>query len=320
MKPSSRLRQRLLVAGLMAAITSVSTGFLALPAALVEQTLSSADQPLQVKLTTSLNAETAHYGDQFEGVLTDSYLLGNKALPIGTVFKGRVQSARKSMPLGMPGYVVLEIDEAQFPSGVVHHFEHGGIAPKSARIVNPNAHTGKKLFKETLPYTVISTATSIPLKYAAGFSSWVILPIALGSRVALGVGMQLKNKNQSNLVQNQLGSASTGTPIATPIAKKVKAGVMQGSGLNSAYYFLTAAPEPVLTEGTVIPLHFRSQDMASLFGAGEATAQSEPQTPVEPIKLPIHNHRAITHKASPKPPEQAANYLNIANPVSPNTK
>lgn len=311
MRSSFGVKQRLLVAGLMAAVTGFST----LPPALAEQTLSSADQPLQVKLTTSLNAETSHFGDKFEGVLTDSYQLGDKALPVGTVFKGSVQSARKSMPLGMPGYVVLEIDEAQFPSGVVHHFEHGSTAPKSARIVNPKASNGKKLFKDSLPYTIISTATSVPLKYAAGFSSWIILPIALGSRVALGVAMQMKNKNQSNVVQNQ-PTGATGTPIAT----KVKTGIMQGSGLNSAYYFLTAAPEPVLTQGTVIPLHFRSQDMASLFGAGEATAQTEPQAPAAHVKLPIHQHGAVSQHASPKPPEQATNYLNIANPVSPSTK
>jgi hypothetical protein len=264
-----RLRSRFLAAGL---IVAAMAGFSGISAVLAEQTLTSTEQPLQVRLSTTLNAETAHYGDHFEGILTDSYQMGGKSLPEGTIFKGQVQRARKSLPFGMPGYVVLEIDEAQLPSGVVHHFEHQGSAPKSSRITNPQARNGKKLFRDNLPFTVASTATSIPLTYATGLGSGIVLPITLGSRVALGVAMQLAHKVHPGTAQAQ--------PAPTSLGTSVKQGVLQGSGLNTAYYFLTAAPEPVLTEGSVIPLHFKSQDLIDLFDAGEATAaqaESEPQ-------------------------------------------
>jgi len=285
MAQTSGLKQRLLVAGLMAAVA----GFSSMAGVLAEQTLTGADQPLQVKLTTTLNAETAHYGDHFEGILTESYQMSGKALPEGTVFKGRVQRAHKSMPFGMPGYVVLEIDEAQLPSGAVHHFDQGGVAPKSSRVINPSARNGKKLFKDNLPYTIVSTATSIPLTYATGLSSGVILPITLGSRVLFGVANQLAHKMHPSSPAQQAQQAA-----APSVGTAVKQGIMQGSGLNSAYYFLTPAPEPELTAGSVIPLHFKAHDLADLFSAAESsTAKTESHLQQTGQALPASENTAL---------------------------
>jgi hypothetical protein len=295
MKASFPLKPRVLFAGLLAAIT----GFSAVSAVLAEQPLNSSDQPLQVKLTTPLNAETSHYGDKFEGVLTEAYSIKDKALPEGTLFRGRVQRARKSLPFGMPGFVVLQIDEAQLPSGVVHHFESAGSAPQSSRVMNPTANTRAKIFKGAMPYTIISTATSVPLKYAAGFSSWTILPIALGSRIALGVAMQMKNKNKQNLVQNPTN--------AFPVHSTVGKGILEGSGLNTAYYFLSTSPEPVLSEGAVVPLHFRSQDLADLLDT-DTKAQALPQAPAQ------------TQEAVSQPEEAALPVDNVTPHVIPSGK
>lgn len=265
----------------LASLLSVITGFSDLPTALAEQVLTSAQQPLQVKLTTTLNAETSHYGDHFEGLLTDSYQMGGKTLPQGTLFKGHVQRVRRSMPLGMPGYVVLEIDEAQLPTGTVHHFEPNGVVPKSGRIMNPNAYTGKKLFKDNLPYTILSTAISVPLQVSTGFSSWAILPITLGSRMAFGVANQVSHRNQSAATQSNGAQNQQSASMTSAVGQ----GLMQGSGLNNAYHFLTAAPEPVLTEGTVISLHFRQTDLTSLFTAAEATTAHQPEQSI-PVAAP----------------------------------
>jgi len=190
------------------------------------------------------------------------------------------------MPLGMPGYVVLEIDEAQLPTGTVHHFDPNGTVPKSSRIMNPNAHSGKKLFKDNLPYTILSTAISVPLQFATGFSSWAILPITLGSRMAFGVANQVSHRNQTATNQTATMQANgTQNQQSASMTSAVGQGLMQGSGLNSAYYFLTAAPEPVLTEGTVIPLHFRQTDLASLFTAADETTAHQPEQSI-PIAAP----------------------------------
>ncbi len=290
MRTSLGLAPRFMAVGLLAALTGVAlmtAGMTAgMAASLAQQSPVEADQPLQVKLTTTLNAETAHYGDPFTGVLTEDYTLHGKSLPQGTVFKGHVQRARKSLPLGMPGYVVLDIDEAQLPSGVIHHFEQGKTAPKTNRIVNPSVKSRAAMLKDSSPYTAISTATSIPLRYAAGFNSWTIVPIALGSRIALGVAMHLKNHHQQALAQSSAKHSATSLIVNSPVTQ----GIVDGSGLNAAYYFLSTAPEPVLTEGTVLPLHFKTQDLNSLLSAADtAPAQAQPTASTraqEPVTEP----------------------------------
>lgn len=304
-----------MVGGLLAALAGLSAISSMMAA---EQTLTSTEQPMQLKLTTSLKVETAHYGDHFEGQLVDSYQLNGKSLPAGTLFKGHVERAHKSMPFGMPGYVVLEIDEAQMPSGTIHHFDHDGPSPKSDRIMNPKARSGKKLFKDNLPYTIISTATSIPLKYAAGMSSGVILPIAMGGRIATGIAMQLKNHHN----QPDPKTVSQPTSATSPtLASSVGQGIMQGSGLTSAYYFLTAAPEPILSEGSVIPLHFRSQDMADLFSAGETSATYTEATILKPTPTTSGHAEAPVSTASgnsvsPEPPKGLGKHLTVKPPDS----
>ena len=303
MKTSLGLVPRLMVVGLLAALTGASV----ISASLAQQSPTEADQPLQVKLTSTLNAETAHYGDPFTGVLTQAFTMNGRSLPEGTVFKGHVQRARKSLPLGMPGYVVLDIDEAQLPAGVIHYFEQGKAIPKTNRIVNVSVKSRTAMLKDSAPYTVISTATSIPLRYAAGFNSWTIVPIALGSRIALGVAMHLKNHHQQALAKGGAQGSAQAKSSSFIVNSPVAQGIVDGSGLNAAYYFLSTAPEPVLTEGTILPLHFRTQDLNNLLSAVESAPEQVQPTPAARAQDAVSQpqQQSLSVPVSMQQPQQA---------------
>lgn len=210
--------------------------------------------PLHLTLQSSLDAETAKFGDPFEGVLKEDYQYKGRVLPAGTVLKGVVKSANKSHTMGFPGYVTLDIQEAVLPDGTAHSLDESVDTDK---IMHPKAKTHLRMLKSAIPFSAVSAADGIPLKYAAGLSTWQILPISLAARMGLGVTLEaMKSERKMH--------ADKGHTTPTQIGH----GVLRGTGLTGAYYFFKPSPEPNLQAGNEIPLHLDKQDLDALFSLG----------------------------------------------------
>ncbi|WP_373531186.1 hypothetical protein [Vampirovibrio sp.] len=252
------------------ALCGLLLGSLLLPQAQAEKRLQSPNEPIDIKLNQTLSSQQSKVGDAFEGALTDTYRLGEKELPVGTLVKGSVQGGHGSRIMGMPGYVALDIQEAVLPSGAVYHFEKDGESLKTKKYHNPKAGTGKNFVMAAIPFSAISALDAVPLKYAAGMSFWQIAPISLAARMALGVGLESSQKYRTLKGTHHRRSTRIGY------------GMLRGTGLTGAYRMVTTGPEPDLKEGTVISVHLPKKHMQKLFEAGDSvkTVDATESTPV----------------------------------------
>lgn len=238
------------------------SGFLAIASSLAvlpvcaETVLESPKEPVQVELKTTIDLENARFGDSFEAVIPDAYSFEQKQLPAGTVLSGTIKRTRLSRTLAMPGYVELDIEKATFPSGQTYDFEKD---ISSKKIMHEDAVTARQIGKSALPFTLISAADAIPLKYAAGMSSWIILPISLGARMVLGAALEHTKGERRWHEKRQHRSASL----------RYGHGVLRGTGLTGVYYLLHPSPNPDLAAGKTIPVHFSEEALNGLFAAGE---------------------------------------------------
>ncbi len=237
---------------------SLLVGLAGAPAAVAEKALGSAEEPIEIKLNQTLDTNRSHYGDPFEGQLTEDHRLGQQVLPAGTLLKGKVVGGHPSMILGMPGYVSLDIQEAVLPTGDVYQFEKNGQGLQTKKYHNPKAHTAKGVFLSAIPFTAISAVDAVPLKYAAGLGFWQITPISLAARMAMGAAWEMSGKNKN--------SPAKGYPVQT----RVGYGMLRGTGLTGAYHMMTTSAEPNLKEGAIISVRLPQKDMAKLFEAGGA--------------------------------------------------
>lgn len=256
-----------------AALSGLLLGMAGIPAH-ADKIMKSSEESVEITLNHDLSTETAHYGDPFDGTLTETYRLGEKVLPAGTVLKGQVHSGHPSMILGMPGYVALDIQEAVMPSGAVYKFStdgKGGL--KTEKYHHPKAHTGKGLLLAAIPFSAVSALDALPLKLAAGMGFWEITPISLAARMALGVGLEMNDKKKQSPAANY------------PIQTRVGYGMLRGTGLTGAYHFVTTSPEPNLKEGAVIPVHLPKQHMDKLFEAGEPVKTVEATPKATPVSV-----------------------------------
>lgn len=217
------------------------------------------EQPLKVKLETGINAETARHGDPFEGVLAEPFQAGKTELPAGSRIKGQVHNARKSYPFAMPGYVTLDVQDITLPGGTTYHL--GQEAMTTEKIIHPKAKTKKKLLQSALPFTLVSAADSIPLKYAAGLSTWQIVPISLAARMTLGTLLELTPSEKKDHDEKN-----------HPPATRIGHGVLRGTGLTGAYYFIRPSQEPELTPGAIVPIEVDADELSRLMQTSPATA------------------------------------------------
>jgi hypothetical protein len=254
------------------ALCALLLSSLLLPTAFAEKLLQSPNEPIEIQLNQTLSTRHSNPGDSFQGTLTETYRLGERELPAGTLVKGQVHGGHASMILGMPGYVALDIQEAVLPSGAVYHFEKDGESLKTKKYHSPKASTGKDLILAAIPFSAVSTLDAVPLKFAAGMSFWEIAPISLAARMALGVGLETSKKYRSLKGKNY------------PVQTRIGYGMLRGTGLTGAYRMVTTGPEPDLKEGAVISVHLPKKHMQKLFEAGNSinTVEATPDdaTPV----------------------------------------
>ena len=242
-----------------------------------EQTLKSAKQPLQLEVRTAVSDKTSHSGDIFEGVLKEDYRYQTHVLPAGTVLQGTVQETRPSKTFNRAGFATLAIQQAVFPSGQVYTFNapasDANAVPihglETKRIYNLDATPFKQnLMRNILPFALVSTATSIPLRYAADMSAGAIIPITLGARMALGMLLE-HTKTEKEFHDRH----HNGWP------NRYGHGMMRGTGLIGAYHFFRPAPNLDLQPGAITSVYFKKKEFNSLFQA-DGLAKVKSETPV----------------------------------------
>lgn len=258
-KPVKSLCRLILTIGLVGGCAGLTNN------AWSERLIASERDALQVHLTQGVASAQAKHGDTFEAVLTDDHRYQTHQLPAGTRLFGQVSSARPSMIFGMPGYVVLDVQHLTLPSGQRIALD----SQSSRRIVHPKANKFSKLIKSGIPFSALSVAESIPLKYAAGFSTLSIAPISLAARMALGVGLELYQKDdRQDMYQDK----------PHPNASRIGYGMLRGTGLPGLYYMLTPSPEPDLNAHASIDLHFDQPTLQRLFEAASTAPATDPLT------------------------------------------
>jgi hypothetical protein len=261
--------------GCMAAFVSSGLAFSLLMTGLpvfAEQTLKSAKQPIQLEVRTAVNDKASHSGDIFEGVLKDDYHYQDHVLPAGTVLQGTVQEVRPSKTFNRAGFATLAIQQAVFPSGQVHTFNapasDANAVPahglETKRIYHPDATPFKQnLVRNVIPFTLVSVATSVPLRYGADMSAGIILPITLGARVLLGLVLE-HTKTEKTFHDRHNNS----WPY------RYGHGALRGTGVVGAYTFLRPAPNLDLQPGSVTPIYFKKKEFNNLFQANAGDASS----------------------------------------------
>ncbi len=221
------------------------------------QVLKDLDDPIRVELQSDVSAANAQVGQEFSAVLNEDVQYANWSIPQGTAFKGAVARIGRSHPLSRPGYVLLQVHGATLPDGRSYDFRPQLYEPRKKRLHHPDAETLKQTVIRQLPYTAVSVGTSVPLSTATDMNRWVIMPIALGARMALGAGMALFNDRLDG--HNPL--------------YKMGYGMWEGTGVPRAWKFITKDPEPDFHPGDTIPLYF-NQKALELFFKTAASAVS----------------------------------------------
>lgn len=221
----------------------------AAPAMSAEEPLKNLNDPLAVELKSPLGVDTSKAGDAFETILTETYEYHGKDLPSGTLLKGQVTKVAPSRPFARPGYILLDVKQAVYPGGETLEFNDPHYPKQEKAIHHPKAVTLGKLVKSALPFTAVSVADSIPLKYAVGMSSGLIIPISLGARMLVGAVWELNKKEGRD----------------RSVARKISYGMLRGTGLPGAYSFLKKSPAPNYQVGEKIDLPLDSKKTADLF-------------------------------------------------------
>ncbi len=236
-----------------------------------EQVLQSSDDFLQMTMTTGFDTGRPHYGDAFEGVLNESYRYEDKEIPAGTILKGHVNRVHHSYSFALPGYAVFNVEEAVLPSGERREFAQD--AAESRKVMHPKAKTHKKLIKSAIPFSLVSMSDALPLKLATSLTPMQIAPISLAARVVLGTALEATKKEKEWHEEKD-----------HPVQTRIGHGVLRGTGLTGAYYFIHPSPEPNLKTGAVVPLRFKKEELADLFKAvNHTTAEAKP-VELEPIE------------------------------------
>lgn len=243
------------------------------PPSLATRELHSFREPLQVELTLPIDLQQGK-NTPFEAFITEDVLYGVKLLPEGTRLYGYVRTSHESRRFARPGYAQVEIQRAILPSGESYTFEDKPLRPRN--IMHPKAVTLKNITRSALPFTLVSVADAVPLKYATGMSSWIILPISLGARMTLGIALE-HTKSEKRKHDEQEHSWP----------RRYGHGMLRGTGLTGLYHLVRRSPNPELTTGESIPLYFKKRDFATLFAASPVSTNVQ-----EPVSLE-NNHAAV---------------------------
>jgi len=237
----------------LASLLIVSSLMMLMPvSSQAQQVLKSSRKPIDMMVKTPLDASTAQAGDSFEIALTESYSYKGHTIPEGTVLSGKVVKAEPSQRYLRPGFVRLEISEAVFPSGERKTFEN----LETKNIMNEDSVSVKRFLSSAIPFTLVSAADSIPLKYAANWSTWEILPVSFGARMILGMILEHTPREKRKHDKKDDGWG-----------KRYAHGAFRGTGIPGIISIFRKYPNPELAQGSTFPLKLKKKQMVMLFEA-----------------------------------------------------
>lgn len=230
------------------------------------QVIKNPKHPLDVRLKTDVWGSKAAEGQIFEAELGDNLRYKNWSLPAGTMFRGQVSVVKHSKHLGRPGYVVLNVDEAQLPDGTRFDFDPQLYKPRKAKLHDKNSLTMKQTVFQQLPSTALGLGATLPLTITGSVGGLAAVPIGLGVRMLSGSTFALSEKSK---YKNQ------------PVPVRVANGALDGSGLIRMLGFLNKYPEPEYKTGDTIKLYLNPKGLRELFVASSDNMQAK-AIPVEP--------------------------------------
>jgi hypothetical protein len=236
-----------------------------------EQSINHPKHSVNVRLNTDVWGTSAAEGQIFEAQLPEDLHYKTWELPKGTVFRGEVTTVKHSKHFGRPGYVVLNVEEAQLPDGTRFGFD--AYKPRNAKTHDKGALTFKQTVVQQLPTSLLGLGATLPITLTGAASGVSMIPVGVGVRMLSGSTFAMSRKSKYS---------------AKPVPQRVAYGALDGSGLIRALGFVNKYPEPEYKAGDMIPLYFNPKGLHELFVASVEHDESKamPLEPVGPLTIP----------------------------------
>jgi hypothetical protein len=231
-----------------------------------KQVIKDSSSSVDAQLKTDVIGTSASEGQIFEAELPDDLQYKKWFLPKGTVFRGQVTKVRPSKCLGRPGYVVLNVDEAELPDGMRFDFDEQQYKPRNAKTHEKNALTLKQSVLTQLPTSAIGMGLTLPLSITGAASGWAMVPAGFGARMLAGSTFAMSKKSKYS---NQ------------PVPSRLANGALDGSGVVRLLGFVGKYPEPEYKSGDTVKLFFNPKGLHELFVAS-ASHKFDNAVPLEP--------------------------------------
>ncbi len=222
-------------------------------------TIDKLKSPLLVQLKTPLNATTVEVGDTFDAVLPFDHEYEDLILPKGTKFHGTVVESDVSQPFARPGFIVLNVDIATLPNGLVFTMDENDYEAPEKDIHHPKGLTIVRKGAQSLGFFLVSLGTSMPLNLAAGMGDFASVPLSFASKMAYGAILENTRKDPEDDRSR---------------IHKTLFGMSRGTGVPGSYHFLHPSPNPDFQEDDFIKLHLNPRAMDALFSMANDSSGS----------------------------------------------
>ncbi|MBX2861758.1 MAG: hypothetical protein KTR14_11040 [Vampirovibrio sp.] len=255
MNPFHGRRFRSWMSGSLAAVMALSV----IAPGFAEKKLKNLEKPITVQLTTPLAVDPANEseaGKPFEGVLTEDHIYKSSTLPAGLAIRGHVSYSEPSQRLARPGFMVLKVDEAVFPTGETVNFKSDAYETPDEDLHHPKGKTIGKVAKDSVPYIAVGLADGIPLTAATNLPGLAVLGISIGARMTLGTIFEFAEKEN--------GREHWPTP------GRAGYGMLRGTGLTAVAYVLGRAENPDFQPGDDIEVYLDPKGLEELYHQSES--------------------------------------------------
>jgi hypothetical protein len=257
--------------------TSLALGLLGLLSAApgwAEQVLKSPRQRIKVDLMNDLRHGEVMAGTPFAASVQEPARYKGNVLPYGTIFRGEVSKTKDSKHFNRPGYLVLYVNEVEFPTG--EKVSLVDYKQRNTKVYNPDAVTLTENIIPQLPFTAINTAVSVSLRTATNISAASVLPINIGVRALTGAAWGLYDRKYRYLDKPD----------------RIVYGINRGLGVIAINRFLDKLPAPDFRVGDTIPLYMDSRASKAVF---------EHAPPAQQVMTPTGKPTASLPASFPKP-------------------
>ena len=223
-----------------------------------ETVLDKNSDPLNVTFKSQLSAQHTQQGEAFTAVLNGDHHYNDQTLPDDTLLYGTVDNVQESRPGLRPGFLAFDVEKAVFPNGLAYDFEVERAADEikklhARKVYHKEGNTPARAVKSAIPFSLVSMADAIPLKYAAGLSTWQIVPISLAARMTYGAIAEMKSRKHEHW----------------PTQGRVGYGMLRGTGIPGMVGMIRPSKGAEFNPGDTGELHLNPEWVSGLFTAGE---------------------------------------------------